>query len=331
MCRVVGATTTRQKFATGDNNIYVLAKIGCADADKIDWLIFPRSIRVPAQKLEDHAMKIYTVKGAAGINLHVREYGLSTGIPILLIHGWSQSHLCWSRQYESALKDEARIVALDLRGHGMSDAPLQTDQYTDGDKWADDIAAVINELALDKPILVGWSYGGYIISDYVRRKGQDKIAGINFVAAAVVLGPKAFGTLLGPGFLENAPGACQPDLPTNIAAIRRFLHACIVGPISPDDFEEVLAFNMVVHPNVRAALVARELDFASILEAIRVPVLVTHGRSDIVVLPAMAEYILEHCKNAKVSWFDSVGHAPFLEDPMRFNTELKRFAKNARG
>jgi len=92
-------------------------------------------------------VKIQTVKGAAGVNLHVREYGKSTGVPILLIHGWSQSNLCWSKQYESALKDDARIVALDLRGHGMSDAPAEIDQYTDGDKWADDIAAVIDELA----------------------------------------------------------------------------------------------------------------------------------------------------------------------------------------
>jgi pimeloyl-ACP methyl ester carboxylesterase len=145
----------------------------------------------------DWMMKIRTVKGAAGVNLHVREYGNSRGVPILLIHGWSQSHLCWSKQYDSALNDVARIVALDLRGHGMSDVPTQMDQYTDGEKWADDIAAVIDQLALDQVILVGWSYGGYIILDYVLRKGQSKIAGINFVAAAVVLGPKAFGGLSG--------------------------------------------------------------------------------------------------------------------------------------
>jgi non-heme chloroperoxidase len=274
-------------------------------------------------------MKIHTVKGAAGVNLHVREFGKSTGIPILLIHGWSQSHLCWSKQYESTLKDDARMVALDLRGHGMSDAPTQVDQYTDGDKWADDIEAVIDELSLDRPILVGWSYGGYIISDYVRRKGQGKIAGINFVDATVVLGPKAFGPLIGPGFLENAPGASQDDLPTNIAAIRRFLRACIVKPILQDDFEEILAFNMVVKPGVRGAMIQRELDFASVLEGITVPVLVTHGRSDTVILPAMADYILEHCQSAQASWYDGVGHTPFLEEALRFNTELKHFAGNA--
>lgn len=274
-------------------------------------------------------MKVYTVRGAAGVNLHVREWGPSTGTPILLIHGWSQSHLCWSKQYGSALSDTARLVALDLRGHGMSDAPTEAEQYTDGDKWADDIAAVIDELALDSPILVGWSYGGYVICDYLRRKGQNKISGVNFVAAAVVLGPKAFGSLIGPGFLENAQAACQPDLPTNIAAIRRFLRACLGKPISQDDFEEFLAFNMVVRPAVRAALAQRQLDFATILEGLTVPVLLTHGRSDTVVLPAMTEYILDHCKTAEVSWFDGVGHLPFLEEPARFNAELKQFAERA--
>jgi non-heme chloroperoxidase len=275
-------------------------------------------------------MEIHTVNGAAGVRLHVREYGKSSGVPILLIHGWSQNHLCWTKQFGGALKDEARIVALDLRGHGMSDAPAETDQYTDGDKWADDIEAVIDQLALDRPILVGWSYGGFIISDYVRKKGQGKIAGINFVDAAIVLSPKAFGSLVGPGFLENAPGACEDDLPTNIAAIRRFLRACIIKPVSQDDFEQFLAFNIVVTPNVRRALLQRELDFGSLLEEITVPVLVTHGCSDTLVLPAMAEYMLSHCKTAQASWYEGVGHAPFLEEPLRFNAELKRFAASAR-
>jgi non-heme chloroperoxidase len=234
---------------------------------------------------------------------------------------------CWAKQFESSLRDECRIVALDLRGHGMSDAPAESAQYTDGDKWAEDIAAVIDALELERPVLVGWSYGGFVISDYVRRFGEDKIAGINFVGGAVVLGPKAFGSLIGPGFLENAPAACQDDLLTNIAAIRRFLRACIAKPIVQDEFEQILAFNMVVKPSVRGALIQRELDFASVLQGITVPALVTHGRSDTVVLPAMADYILAHCKTARASWFDGIGHAPFLEEPIRFNTELKNFAQ----
>jgi non-heme chloroperoxidase len=274
--------------------------------------------------------KTHTIQGAAGVKLHVREFGSPNGTPILLIHGWSQNHLCWEKQCSGPLADEARIVTFDLRGHGMSDAPMQAEQYTDGDKWADDIANVIDDLDLKKPIVVAWSYGGYVIADYLRRHGQDNIGGINFVAAAVVLGPKAFGSLIGPTFLEHAPPACQDDLATNIAAIRGFLHGCFGKPISQEDFETALAFNMVVSPKVRGAMIQREVDFAPVLDTIRVPVLVTHGLSDTVVLPAMSELILQHCKGAQSSWLTGVGHAPFFEEPLRFNSELSRFARAAR-
>jgi hypothetical protein len=79
--------------------------------------------------------------------------------------------------------------------------------------------------------------GGFVICDYMRKHGQDKICGINFVGAAVVIGPKAFGRLIGPGFLDNAPLACERDLPTSIAAMRRFLRACFVRPISQEIFD----------------------------------------------------------------------------------------------
>jgi non-heme chloroperoxidase len=274
-------------------------------------------------------MKVHSVQGAGGVMLHVREWGNPAGIPILLIHGWSQSLHCWTKQHEGELQDEFRVVAVDLRGHGMSEAPLQAEQYTDGDKWADDVAAIIDQLTLDRPILVGWSYGGFVISDYVRKHGQNKIAGINFVGAAVVLGEKA-SPFIGPGFQENAPAACEADLPTNIAAIRRFLRAFFVKPISQDDFEVALAFNMVVHPEVRAFLIQRDLNFAPLLASIEVPVLVSHGRSDSLALPAMADLITEHCRKTETSWYDGVGHAPFLEAAERFNRELARFARKAR-
>jgi pimeloyl-ACP methyl ester carboxylesterase len=83
-------------------------------------------------------MKTHSIEGAAGVVLHVREWGNPAGIPILLIHGWSQSQLCWMKQGDGILAEDHRMVALDLRGHGMSDAPLAAEQYADGDRCADD-------------------------------------------------------------------------------------------------------------------------------------------------------------------------------------------------
>jgi len=167
-----------------------------------------RDLRQPAEPT-----KIYAVRGG-GLRLHVREWGKPDGPPVLFLHGWSQSHLCWVKQYQSALAEEFRLVAFDLRGHGMSEAPLGPEHYTDGELWADDVAAIIDQLRLDRPVLVGWSYGGFIICDYLRAHGQDRVGAIEFVAGAVKLGPAAFGTLIGPGFLDHFADATADDLPT---------------------------------------------------------------------------------------------------------------------
>jgi pimeloyl-ACP methyl ester carboxylesterase len=55
-------------------------------------------------------------------------------------------------------------------------------------------------------------------------------------------------------------------------------------------------------------------------------VLVTHGLADAIVLPSMAEHVLEVCRTARASWYEDVGHLPFLEDPDRFDRELGEFA-----
>jgi non-heme chloroperoxidase len=273
------------------------------------------------------SQKTHTVTGGGGLRLHVREWGPPHGRPILLIHGWSQNHLCWAKQYESALADEFRLVAFDLRGHGMSEAPLEPEHYTDARLWAADVAAIVDALALDRPVLVGWSYGAFAICDYVRAHGADRLAAIAFVDGAVKLGEPAFGTLIGPGFTDYFAHATADDLPTNIWAMHAFLRACVARPLGAEDFETALAWSMAVPARVRASLAAREIDGDDVLRALRVPLLVVHGRADTVVLPAMAEHVLATCPTAEASWYKGVGHAPHLEAPERFNRELAAFAR----
>ncbi len=270
-------------------------------------------------------MQAHTVEGGGGLKLHVREWGDSQGPAIFFIHGWSQNHLCWTHQFESNLADEFRLVAIDIRGHGMSDKPLEAEHYTDGRLWADDIAAVISALGLERPVLVGWSYGSFIISDYLRAYGADSISGINHVATAVMLNENLDN--IGPVFINHVQGATVPDLPTNISTMRSFLRACPVQPISEADWETVLCFNMIVPAQVRLALVSRQIDSDDVLSEMTVPVLVTYGAEDTVVLPSMAQHVLEVCPSAEASWYEGVGHAPFLEDPERFNRELADFTR----
>jgi pimeloyl-ACP methyl ester carboxylesterase len=275
-------------------------------------------------------MKRHTVRGGGGLRLHVREWGKADGPPILFIHGWSQNHLCWAKQYESSLADEFRLVAYDLRGHGMSEAPLEPGHYTAGKLWADDVAAILDELGLVRPVLVGWSYGAFVISDFVRRHGQDGISAINFVEGVTRLGEAAFGTMIGPGFLDYFVDATADDLPTNIRAMRSFVKECLVKPLSNDDLETAMCWNVVVPAPIRAGLAARQIDDDDVLRALDVPVVVTQGRMDSVVLPAMAEHVLATCPTAEASWYEGVGHAPHLEEPERFNRELAELTRRVR-
>jgi non-heme chloroperoxidase len=272
-------------------------------------------------------MTVHTVQGGGGLRLHVREWGRADGPPILLIHGISASHLCWARQYQSKLAKEFRLVAYDLRGHGMSQAPLEPEHYTNAKLWADDVAAIIQQLGLERPVLVGWSYGGYIICDYLRAHGQDRIGAIDFAGGATKLGPAAFGTLIGPGFLDHFADFTADDLPTNIRGMRGLVAAFAATPLPADDVETLLCSAMTVPARIRANLGAREIDGDDVLRTLRVPLLVSQGRADTIVLPAMAEHILATCPTAEASWYEGVGHTPFLEDPERFNRELAALAR----
>jgi non-heme chloroperoxidase len=271
----------------------------------------------------------HEVRGGAGVRLHVREWGNREGLPILLIHGWSQSQLCWARQVAGDLAHDFHLVTFDSRGHGMSEKPAGAEHYRDPQLWADDVAAVIDRSGLDRPVVVAWSYGGFIVTDYVRAHGERAIGGINLVGGAAMLKPPAFDHV-GPGFLENAPGACAPDLAANIAAIRRFLEACTASPLHPDDWSTAICGSMIVPPEVRGALISREIDADDVLSGLSVPVLVTHGRRDAIILPSMAEHVLDVCGTAEPSWYDGVGHLPFLEDPVRFDRELGAFVNRVR-
>ena len=86
---------------------------------------------------------------------------------------------------------------------------------------------------------------------------------------------------------------------------------------------------MAVPAKIRGALIAREIDATASYSRLSVPVLVTHGREDMIILPSIAEHVLGHCRTSVASWYDGVGHMPFIENAERFNLELAAFVDRA--
>jgi pimeloyl-ACP methyl ester carboxylesterase len=268
----------------------------------------------------------HKVEGGGGLALHVVETGNPAGRPILFIHGLSQCHLSWNRQLHSDLAHDFRLVAMDLRGHGGSEKPR--DVYGDSRLWADDVHAVIETLHLDQPILCGWSYGGIVMSDYVRFHGEDAIAGTNWIGAISRLGgPILESGLIGAEFLTLAPGFFTEQADESVATLERFVRLCVHGEIAPQDLYLFLGFNVIVPPHARLGLFSRTLDNEDVIGAMRKPMLLTYGERDAIVLPAMGRHLASIAPHARLSLYPDIGHSPFWEAADRFNRELRDFAR----
>jgi pimeloyl-ACP methyl ester carboxylesterase len=265
-------------------------------------------------------MNDHMVIGDGGTKLHVQEAGDRTGKPILFIHGFSQCSLVWSKQLNSDLADSFRLVAMDIRGHGLSDKPRGA--YGESSVWANDVRAVIDQLELTKPLLVGWSYGGAIISDYVAAYGEDDIAGTNWVAAVCRLGEPLL-PFLGPEFIAAVPGFFSENAGDSVNALRTLIRLCIPGDLSPAEEYLLLGCNVAVPPYVRVGLFSRTLDNDSVVASMQKPMLVSWCEQDAIALPAMRDHLARLAPHAKVSTYPGAGHAPFWDAPERFNRELR--------
>ncbi len=268
-------------------------------------------------------IKNQRVTGGGGVQLHLVETGSSSGRPILFIHGFSQCWLAWSRQLNSDLADDYRLVAMDLRGHGLSDRPANG--YSDSTLWADDVNAVIRALRLDHPILCGWSYG-LVALDYLRHYGDDAIGGLHLVGAITKVGSEEAMSVITPEFLSLVPGFFATTVDESVRSLESLLRMCFTQEPTAEDLYLMLGYNVSVPPYVRQALFSRSVDNDDVLAKIRRPVLLTHGAADAIVKRAAVDQHKARIPHAQVDIMANAGHAPFWDHAVTFNRRLRDFA-----
>jgi pimeloyl-ACP methyl ester carboxylesterase len=289
-------------------------------APQLAWWDRPLRERAPEAGIET-----LQVKTPDGLTLFAQVAGNPHGPEIVFIHGYSQCHLSWRRQMaDRALAAQFRMVAYDLRGHGLSDKPFERERYRDDRLWADDLAAVMDAAGLKKPALVAWSYAGRVVSDYVRLHGQDRISAVNYIAAITKIDRKFWGPAL-----RHTVEMTSDDLTANIRATRKFVHACFGARPVGDEMDITFASTMLAPAKVRAAVMDRTRNEGDMLPLLRVPVLATHGAMDRIILPAVSAFTASAAPGARLSMYEGIGHSPFFEDAPRFNRELAEFVRAA--
>jgi pimeloyl-ACP methyl ester carboxylesterase len=224
----------------------------------------------------------------------------------------------------SDLANDHRLVAMDLRGHGLSEKPR--DAYADSKLWADDVNAVLQSLRLEQAILCGWSYGPLVILDYLRHYGEDAVSGIHFVGGITKLGSDEALSVLTPEFLGLVPGLLSTDAEESVRGLESLLRMAFAREPSEAELYLMLGYNVSVPAYVRQALLSRSFDNDDLLPTIRKPVLITHGADEAIVKPAAVDQHRSGMPHAQIQMMANAGHAAFWDDAASFNQRLETFA-----
>ena len=282
-------------------------------------LVFTAGLFAPSRDVRAET-KHYMVTAPDGVTLAVQEAGDPTGPPVLFIHGLLGSHLDWEAQLSSPALAHHRLITYDLRGHGLSGKPMDAQAYHEGRRWAEDLAAVIDASHARQPVLVGWSLGGVVISNYLAAFGDSAIAGAVYVDGVIELKPEQL--VAHPDVYRDMTAA---DLRTHLDGERVFLGLCFHTPPDTAVFERLLANAALASWDMQRAVPTMTVDTTG-LAGTHKPVLLLYGTQDALVQtkPTVARAEELNPRIQSKFYVDS-GHAPFLEEPERFNRDLASF------
>jgi non-heme chloroperoxidase len=123
-----------------------------------------------------------------------------------------------------------------------------------------------------------------VIFDYLRVYGDADLGGVHFVDAITKLGTDAAIAVLSPKFNALGAGLFSNNVEESVATLQAFVQLLTRAELPLTDFYLLLGFNTIVPPHVRQESYSRTLENDDVLSALRVPVLITHGSKDDVVL-----------------------------------------------
>jgi pimeloyl-ACP methyl ester carboxylesterase len=248
---------------------------------------------------------------------------------LLLLHGGpGADHSIFKPAY-SQLAEIAQVVYFDHRGDGRSDGRDDAERWRLA-QWGDDVKALCNALEIERPIVMGVSFGGYVAMAYALRHPDhpaklvlcSTAASPSKIAAQVAVFERLGGMAAGAAaraFLEDP----SPE------AMREFMRLC--GPLyrrSPDDPQ--ISARTIWNPRLMWEFRRGEretMNFLADLPRIKCPTLVMVGEDDPMTPVPYAEEIVAGLPPELVQYerFAGAGHGIVADQPERFFGVLRAF------
>ena len=264
-----------------------------------------------------------------GTEVFYKDWGM--GQPVVFSHGWPLNADAWDDQLFYMGSNGFRAVAHDRRGHGRSSQPWDGN---DMDHYADDLAAVIEELDLHDVVLVGHSTGGGEVTRYIGRHGTSRVSKAVLVGA---IPPLMLKTAENPGGTPiEAFDSIRTGLATDRSQFYMDLSASFYGAnrsgssVSQGVRDAFWLMSMQVGFKAAYDCVKAfsETDLTDDLKKIDVPTLIIQGDDDqIVPIDDSGRLSVNIVEDAELKVYPGASHGLFQTHKEQFNGDLLTFVK----
>lgn len=246
------------------------------------------------------------------------------GVPVLLLHGFPLDHTMWQSQID-ALAGGHRVIAPDLRGFGQSTlGTIGLDHGISMERFADDMAELLDALAIDEPIvLAGFSMGGYVAWQFVRKHP-------NRLRALILSDTRAAAD-------SDEARAARLTMAEHIdewsgGRVAEMMSPRLFAPKSLANRPDLVAeLRRVVEQTPAATIAAAQrgmagrLDATPLLAAIHVPTLVIAGAHDVISPPREMQDMAAAIGHAQFVEIPDSGHMTTMENPAAVNAAVVEF------
>jgi len=264
-----------------------------------------------------------------GTDIFYKDWG--SGQPIVFSHGWPLSGDAWDAQMLFFSQNGFRVIAHDRRGHGRSAQPFDGNSM---DRYADDLAELIEHLDLTDMVMIGHSTGGGEVSRYIGRHGTGRVAKVVLVGAVP---PLMLKTEANP---EGTPIDAFDGIRQGTATDRSNFYLGLTTPFygfNRDGVEQndglrhgfwLMGMQGGIKGQYECIHEFSEVDYTEDLKAIARPTLIIHGDDDqIVPIDASARKAAAIVAGAELKIYEGGSHGLAQTEPERFNADVLAFIR----
>ena len=250
-------------------------------------------------------------------NIEIAYDDTGSGPAVVLVHGYPFNRSLWTEQV-SALADRYRVVALDLRGHGESEASTGASTMK---LMAQDIAGLMDELQIDRAVIGGLSMGGYVTLAFYQLFPErvEKLLLADTRAQADTDEAKA-----------TRADQVQQILADGMTGIVNAMLRKLLSPETVSKQPEIVkrVRDMMMHTTPEGAVgalrgMAEREDQTARLAHINVPTLIVVGKDDPITPVADSEKMHERIAGSQLVVIENASHVSNIEQPQQFNRALK--------